>query len=360
MGIKKFITTFTIIMFVFLGTAGFALVTYINNQEVKAIENANATNTDIPTPSNNTFATKYIDYPDAFNFILFVTDYNGFNTDAIMIINYDPQNKKISTMSLPRDTVYSKLFAKDDEGNFIYTNGKKKTINITINSIVPKEIDKAVISGRQRATDNNQVIDNDAYRKDGFLNAVNVFENYFNLNIKYYVKIDLSIFRDVIDQLGGVDFNLPVDLDYDDPTQDLHIHLNKGLQHFDGINAEKLLRYRHPNKGVIISDELMKYYTGSDIDRIKMQHNFLNELVKQKASFLYATKVSNILDVIFDKLETNIDMAAILDLVKYIPDFNLDEILFETLPGEIVINDYVHDEKATRDLILKYFKGSNN
>lgn len=361
MAIKKFISTFTIIIFCFLCVAGFALITYINDQEVKAIDNSNnPDNENVPTQTGETFATKYIDYPDAFNFILFVTDYDGFVTDVMMIVNYDPQNKKISTLSLPRDTVYKTIYDKDEDGNFKYTDGKKDIINIKINSIVPTEIDKAVIAGRERALAANETADNETYRKEGFVNAVNVFESFFNLNIKYYVKIDLSIFRDVIDELGGVEFNLPVDLDYDDPLQDLHIHFNAGMQHFDGKDSEKLLRFRHPNEGAEYSAALEKLYPGSDIARIDMQHIFLNELVKQKANFFYATKITSILNVVFDKVETNIDMEAIVDLIKYIPDFNMDEILWETLPGSIVVNDYIHDDKETREMILNYFKGSNN
>jgi len=364
MGIKKFITTFTIIMMVFLVVSGFILITYINNQEVKAIEKANSqTNNDVQSntdnPSENNFATSYINYPEAFNFIIFVKDVDGTNTDAMMIVNYDPQNKKISTLSIPRDIVYKTIYAKDDEGNFIYENGKQKVIKVKINSLYIPEIFKAT---EEAFKDTSLSIDEAKTigKTEGSKNAVHIFENFFNVNIKYYVTIDLSIFREVIDQLGGVDFYIPANLHYDDPTQDLHIHFNKGTYHLNGEAAEELLRYRKPNGNEYNAELDAAYPTeGSDLDRINMQQKFFQELIKQKSNFFYVTKISNILDSVYTNIQTNIDLNAILDLVKYIPDFDMESILWETVPGEISGNDYVVDYNKTRAMILENFKGSN-
>jgi len=364
MGIKKFITTFTIIIMAFLVGSGFILITYINNQEVKAIEKSN-NQVDNENPSNidntseDNFATTYINYPEAFNFIIFVKDVDGTNTDAMMIVNYDPQNKKISTLSIPRDIVYKTLYAKDDEGNFIYENGKQKVIKVKINSVYVPEILKAT---EEAFKDTSLSIDEAKAigQEKGAENAVNIFENFFNVNIKYYVTIDLSIFREVIDQLGGVDFYIPADLHYDDPTQDLHIHFNKGTYHLDGKAAEELLRYRKPNGNEYTAELDAAYPTeGSDLDRIHMQQKFFKALIEQKSNFFYVTKISNILDAVYDNVQTNIDLNAILDLVKYIPDFDMENILWETVPGEIKGNDYIVDYNKTRALILEDFKGSN-
>ena len=43
--------------------------------------------------------------------------------------------------------------------------------------------------------------------------------------------------------IGGVDFEVPVNMNYDDPTQDLHIHISKGMQHLDGEGVMKVLRF---------------------------------------------------------------------------------------------------------------------
>lgn len=249
-------------------------------------------------------------------------------------------------MSLPRDIVYKTHFAKDIDGNFIYENGEKKISKDKINTIYYFEYEKAIANGLDRNT--------------GAENAVNIFENFLKINIKYYVTIDLSIFREVIDQLGGVDFYIPADLNYDDPVQDLHIHFNKGMQHLNGQKAEEFLRYRKPNDGVY-TDDLNKAYPtmGSELDRINMQQAFFKELIKQKASFMYLSKISSILDVIYANVETNIDLNSVLDLLKYIPEFDMENISWNVIPGEIAGNDYVYDQDKAAELIKSSFKGSN-
>ncbi len=373
MGIKKFISVFTVIIFIFLCVSGFTLITYINSQEAKAIgdiDNPDATPDPNATPTPTSIVSEWIDYPDAFNILILVKDVEGTNTDAMMIINYDTANKQIHTLSIPRDIVYDDYYITDEEGNYIYENGKRKVGHIRISEIYVPELDKAkviewdAVSFEDDVSEaEKQKLTNEASQRGietGSLNAVSLFENHFNINIKYYVTIELSIFREIIDQLGGIDFNIPVKLDYDDPLQDLHIHFNPGMQHLDGQAAEELLRFRRPNN-FEYTDELNKYYPtmGSDIDRIAMQQSFFQELIKQKANFLYASKISSILDVVYDNIQTNIDMSAIIDLLKYIPDFDMNNIMWETIPGEIDGDYYLMDYIQTRELIKEYFKGSS-
>ncbi|MBN2851942.1 MAG: LCP family protein, partial [Clostridia bacterium] len=320
MRIKKFITVSTLILFIFLGISGFILITYINSQEMRVVNLLNNPDSVYSETGHDSsgFESSWINYPDAFNFIVFVKDVSSWNTDAMMVVNYAPSKKSISVMSLPRDIVYRTLTTKDKNGNFE---------KIKINSLYKSEVDKAINAGLDIRT--------------GAENAVRLFESHFKINTKYYVVLDLSIFREVIDQLGGVDFNIPVDLNYDDPTQDLHIHFNKGMQHLTGQKAEEFLRYRYPSDK-IYTDELNAIYPGqgSDIDRIAMQQAFLKELIRQKSTFIYYTKISSILDVVYDKVETNIDLNSILDLLKYIPSFNMDAISWYIIPGKIIGNDY--------------------
>ena len=61
--------------------------------------------------------------------------------------------------------------------------------------------------------------------------------------VNYYARINLEGFRNIIDILGGVEFNVPFDMLYDDPAQNLHISLEKGLQILDGVKAEQLVRF---------------------------------------------------------------------------------------------------------------------
>ena len=50
------------------------------------------------------------------------------------------------------------------------------------------------------------------------------------LNLKYYILVDTEALIKLVDQIGGLYFDVPIDMNYDDPTQDLYIHLSKGYQ----------------------------------------------------------------------------------------------------------------------------------
>lgn len=344
MRIKKSVTIFALILFIFLSMSGFLIITYINSQEKLAnSENTSSDNDGVtvtvsPSPAKEGFEHTWINYSNSFNFILFIKDANETNTDAMMVINCDTDNSRISVMSIPRDIVYETLTRKNVNGEFI---------KVKINSVYQTEVNKVLEAGLPRKT--------------GVKNAVSKFEEFFGIDIQHYIVLDLAVFRDIIDQMGGIDFYVPASLDYDDPNQDLHIHFEKGMQHLNGQQAEELLRYRSPNDN-LYTEELNAAYPGqgSDIDRIGMQQSFLMEMVKQKGNILYFTKIINIAESVYENIETDFDLNAILDLIKYIPAFESDDITWHVMPGKVVGYDYVFNPEETRTLINSSFNTGDN
>src|SRR5690606_21125987 len=63
----------------------------------------------------------------------------------------------------------------------------------------------------------------------------------------FYIGIDLDGFERIVDAVGGIDINVPIDMKYDDPTQDLHTNIKKGQQVLNGEDALKFARYRKGN-----------------------------------------------------------------------------------------------------------------
>ncbi|MFZ5987880.1 MAG: LCP family protein [Bacillota bacterium] len=207
------------------------------------------------------------------------------NTDTIMLVNFNPSTAKISILSIPRDTK-------------VRLNGSKAKINA-------------------------------AYPKGGAELAVETVSQLLGVDIEYYVFVNTSAFRKIIDKLGGVDYYVPVDMDYDDPIQNLHIHFKKGKHHFNGAQAEQFMRFRHYN-----NNKVNKYYDGSDLKRIDAQQNFIKELVRQKANLLYITKLNDILSVVFNNIETNLTMSEVLKMSGNISKINADQINMFKVPGE--------------------------
>lgn len=324
MAIKKFFMTFTIIVFVFLIGAGIALIQVLNTAEAKALENTIAAIEkgidpidNKPEENDDTFVSYF--GTDPFNALLMVRDKVGANTDAIMLLNLDTINNKISIMSIPRDTITSTDLNNDgldnDIMNMVYAN---------------HELD--------------------------IEQTMEYIGNELGCNIKYGAVMNLNAFREIINQLGGVDFTVPALMDYDDPYQDLHIYFEPGEKHFNGEDAEKLLRFRKNNE-----DVHENYWNGSDINRINMQQEFIQELINQKGKLFYATKINSIIGLIFDNLDTNVKPE---EIVKYLPDFlkaDLNNIEFFTLPTHDDV-DFIHlipDSDLIKERIKSNFIGVN-
>ena len=318
MKLRKFyliITIFTsVFLFVvgvlFLGTYNIddATFAFSNNPEDKdndGIENNN--NDDNDDPSDKT-------KKDLINIVVLVGDKWESNTDSITVASYNPNNKKLSLVSIPRDTKVEYADMPIPKINAVYR------------------------------------------RKNGPENLMSSLEEMLEIDINYYIYLNLSTFADVIDLLGGVDINIPVDMHYDDPTQDLHIHFTKGLQHLDGKKSELYLRFRKPNDNVF-TEEMLKYYNGSDIKRIEAQKNFIKELVRQKANLFYLTKLADVVNTVYENLETNLTLGQAMEYITLAVDFTTENLETYSLPGsDQMIGSYdyfVRSKIKTYEIIKK-------
>ena len=252
------------------------------------------------------------------------TDQEGVElTDTIMVASYNPKTQKASLLSIPRDTY---------TGNY----PSKATAYEKINALY----------GRKS-------------RPDETLEAVNKITG---LDIKYYVVIRTEALIELVDAIGGVTFYVPRDMNYDDPTQDLHIHLKEGEQLIDGEKAEQLLRYRHDNPDkygnmATYSDE----YGNNDTGRMRTQREFIMAAIKQTAKPENIFKIGQILDVAERNVQTNIDFNVAKDYIPYIVEFDTANILTGTLPGENTNENssgtwvFIYDEEETEKLIQEMF-----
>lgn len=323
MAAKKFIATFTTIVLVCLAGAGIALIEVIDRAEAKAAkEVADAVKQGIELPTNNKTEGDVIDQYvlKPFNTLVMVRDRVGANTDAIMLVNINPYDSKISVMSIPRDTIVSTDVNK---------NGKDDDIINMVYAAKGLDIEKT-----------KEYIGSE-----------------LGCNIKYGVVMQLKVFKEVIDALGLVTFEVPYHMEYDDPYQNLHIYFEKGVHQFNGEDAEKLLRHRKNNEGVSSSG-----VNGSDIQRIKMQQDFIKAVIEQKTSLFHMRKLREIINITFDNLDTN---AQINDFFRVLPEvlkIDLSTINWFTLPVRDDEN-FIHlipEKNEINDIIKSNFVGYTN
>lgn len=214
-------------------------------------------------------------------------------TDTIMLCAYFPQEQKVSILSIPRDT-----FVGDDKDN---TTSYDK-----INALYQKSPE----------------------------NTLEAVRKLTGVDVRNYVVINNNALEKVIDAVGGIYFDVPIDMWYDDPTQDLHIYINKGYQLLNGENAVKVLRFRHNND----MSTYPKEYGEQDLGRMRTQREFIKAAANQILSSNNILKLNEILEIVFDNIQTNLSIS---ELIKYIPsatEFNVENMKTEALPG---VADYL-------------------
>ena len=240
-------------------------------------------------------------------------------TDTIMVAKYSPSTGNAALLSIPRDS-------------FVGSNPNTATASDKINS-------KYQISP-QRTID-----------------AVNELTG---LNLKYYITVDTKALRDLVNAIGGVYFDVPIKMDYDDSSQDLYIHLEPGYQLLDGQKAEWLVRFRHNNNGTSYSYE----YGDNDLGRMRTQREFLMAVAKQTLKLENITKINDIMNVIEQEVETNIDFDTMMEYAPALLNINADNIQTNMLPGTPQycngVAVYLVDKDEAKDVVNELFLTSSN
>jgi LCP family protein required for cell wall assembly len=299
-----------------------ATYAYVISSNPKVEKENNNTTTNNTTNSGNVITNLFGPKQIKTNVAVFGADKGGSRTDVMFVVTFDSETKKIGVLSVPRDTRVTMTDEMQKElkalGKFIPNKGVAK-----INEV-------------------------HAYAPNDKRNEYSVMqlENLLNINIDYYVKIDLDGFKKVIDDFGGVDFEVAQNLDYEDPYQDLYIHLKKGMQHLDGAGAEQLVRFRH--------------YPQGDVARVEVQQLFLKELAKK---ILNTNNIINNLPgltkTFFTYVKTDIGIDDALKYVKYVKEVNTDNITMKVLPGsgQYVgeVSYFLHDAVETRKVVDELF-----
>ena len=220
-----------------------------------------------------------------YTFLLAASDQVGANADTIMVCTYDTVNQKVGLVSIPRDTLVEA--------------GK-------INSLYHKGVDtlKATVS------------------------------DMLGIPIDHYVTVSIRGFVKVIDAVDGIDFNVPVHMSYDDPTQDLHIHFEAGMQHLTGTEALLVARCRKNSDGPgEYPNNVYDAYPDADIGRTRTQQQLITTVVKKVLS--RPDKLTQVVSTLMDHVNTDLSLSNVLWLLE--PALGLDfsaDISTATLEGD--------------------------
>lgn len=226
------------------------------------------------------------------NFAVFGLDADGMRTDTIFVVNFSDNQDEIKIVSIPRDT---KIEWDENQSNLI------KPESVSVSKI-----------GEMYAYSQGQYIEE---------LAVKEIEEMLNIQISNYMVIDFTAVEKAIDNIGGLELDIPQDMHYRDSAQGLSINIKAGIQNLDGNDVLGVLRYR-------------KGYENGDIGRIQMQQYvmkaFLSKLLKEEdINVIMASAVE-----IITRVKTNISMNDISNYIKLVMNIDTKNIQFYTIAGE--------------------------
>ena len=217
-----------------------------------------------------------------YTFLVVGLDQVSNSTDTMMVGRIDTENHTIDVVSLPRDTLVN-----------VSWSVKK------INTLYSADIN----------TGGNGI--------DGLLDGL---KDILGFQIDCYAVVDLTAFVELVDAIGGVDYNVPVNMNYYDPTQDLYINIPAGEQHLDGEEALKVVRFRSG-------------YASADIGRIGTQQDFLKSVASQMLTLGNIPNLPTFIDIFEEYVVTNMSASNLAFFARQFLLCKSEDINFHTLPG---------------------------
>lgn len=206
-----------------------------------------------------------------------VNSFEGLS-DTMLLLRFNPQTKKLTILSVPRDT------------------------RTYIEGVGIAKINAANVYGGPA------------------LSARTVSNLLGDIRIDRYVRINVQGVEKLIDALGGVTVYVPHDMKYKDDTQHLYINFKAGKQHLDGPQTQNFLRFRHDKLG--------------DIGRVQRQQMVMGALMEQALNPTTLARLPEILKVIQSHIDTNLSVEELVALVGFGVKMNRTDAQMLLVPGQ--------------------------
>lgn len=202
-------------------------------------------------------------------------------TDAIILATFDRSNKQIRLVSIPRDTL-------------AYIPSVKQYDKIT-----------------------------HAHAEGGPENSMHAVENIFNVPVDYYARVNMQAFVDIVDELGGIEFNVPFDIDEPTKLDKGRIKVKKGKQLINGDEALALVRSRHVD---------------TDLGRGKRQMQMIEAIVKKAKDTNSISKLDELVEIIGNNAKHNLTFGNITSVASY---YTSNDVAFKQM--QLKGTDYMYN-----------------
>ena len=213
----------------------------------------------------------------------------GGNTDTMLLASYDVTNQKATVMSIPRDTMVNVPWdVKRINSVYNYYGGGEKGIKALY-----KEISQLV-----------------GFEPD------------------YQVIVEWDAVGAIVEAMGGVYYDVPRNMNYDDPYQDLHIHQTKGYRKLSGSDVMQVLRYRHDT-------DIHYGYPDGDLGRIKTQQSLLKAMIEQLLQLKNVTKIGDFARAVKNNVTSDLTFEEMLwfGSQAVMGGLKVEDVNFVTMPN---------------------------
>lgn len=304
---KKVALTVTKIFMIVLGVTLAVLLLALSVFFTAKLLLLNDDRDNVAVNGGNDSETSKVDSEDVrLNILVMGKDDSSGLCDVLMLASYNLTDSSVGIVQIPRDT-----YAE-------YTSSSYKKLNGALSSL-----------GSERE-------------------FCDFLEKTLCVRIDHYISLELDAVGEIVDALGGVQINVPCDMDYDDPAQDLSIHIKKGLNLLDGEMAEQFVRFRSG-------------YASGDLGRIDAQKLFLAALLNRLRSNVSIIELGSLVAAVADDVNTSFPLGEVVTLARQALNVSPDNVRFVTLAGKSAVakksgaSYYVISRSASIEILNDFF-----
>lgn len=183
---------------------------------------------------------------------------------------------------------------------------------------------------------------NHAHAYGGIELTLKTLRDFLGLDIDYYAEVNFDAVKNIVDGMGGVNYNVPKGVKIDEDNT----HIKPGMNKMNGEDVLWYLRTR-------------KIYENADLGRVNAQQQFLKAMVNEMVRKSESISMTSLVESYFKDVKTNLPMAIILDMASKISNFSSDKFSTYTVPGIPSMIDgisyYIPDYEKTWDIVDEVF-----
>lgn len=275
------------------------LIIFVSSSVIVAIDNKNielnkaakvdAEDKEVETPVVEEPEEEEDKIPESITGLLVGFDVSGKLTDVLMVGHLNTERNEIDIISIPRDLL---IDFNDPLFSEIRENNPDNHINYC------------------KLT---EVYSHSGATEKSFEDLKTIISIITGLEIDYTASINTAGFRDVVDAIGGVDFEVPQNMYHRDAAQGLYINLKQGYQHLDGDKAEQLVRFRG--------------YKFGDLQRIQVQQSFMKAVFDKVMSIRDFNQIKDLIITGYSIFEADFGLMLGLEYAEYLHGLDVEKLM---------------------------------